>query len=835
MEIRIALAGNPNCGKTTLFNALTGSNQFVGNWPGVTVEKKEGKLKKHDGVIITDLPGIYSLSPYTPEEVVARNYLIGERPQAILNIIDGTNLERNLYLTTQLTELGIPVVVAINMMDVVKKNGDKINTAELSRQLGCKVVEISALKGNGVMEAAEAAIDAAKNGKTVPQHTFSGSVEHAIAHIEEAAVHGLPEEQQRWYAIKIFERDDKVLEGLHPDAAVLAHIENDIKAVEEEMDDDAESVITNERYVYIGSVIKACYRKKDAGKLTTSDKIDKIVTNRFLGLPIFAAIMFLVYYISMVTVGSMATDWANDGLFGDGWHLFGIGSSATAEAEKEYGDADAIIEGFVAAAEEKGADVEKVTAALDQESESYDYAAAVSELKALQSSVDVTGFTYTLEDEETLETTDKTGTLADFEDAVHAYEKYAGGVDPANYGVWVPGIPVLVGDGLEAIGAADWLAGLINDGIVAGVGAVLGFVPQMIVLFLLLAFLEACGYMARIAFVLDRVFRKFGLSGKSFIPMLIGTGCGVPGIMASRTIENERDRRMTIMTTTFIPCGAKVPFIAMIAGAIFGGSAWVATSAYFIGMAAIIVSGIMLKKTRMFAGDPAPFVMELPAYHLPTVGNVLRSMWERGWSFIKKAGTIILLSTILVWFTTYFGWADGSFGMLTEDQIDGSILAEIGGAIAWIFAPLGWGNWQAAVASITGLVAKENIVGTLGILYGGDGTVYQNIAVAFTNITAYSFLVFNLLCAPCFAAIGAIKREMNSRKWTWFAIAYQCGFAYAIALMINQFGNLFTGNVGGVSGVIGVICAAALLVGMIYMLVRPYKEATKLTTKVKVK
>ncbi len=836
MEIRIALAGNPNCGKTTLFNALTGSNQFVGNWPGVTVEKKEGKLKKHDGVIITDLPGIYSLSPYTLEEVVARNYLIGERPQAILNIIDGTNLERNLYLTTQLTELGIPVVVAINMMDVVKKNGDKINTAELSRQLGCKVVEISALKGNGVMEAAEAAIDAAKNGKTVPQHTFSGSVEHAIAHIEEAAVHGLPEEQQRWYAIKIFERDDKVLEGLHLDAAVLAHIENDIKAVEEEMDDDAESVITNERYVYIGSVIKACYRKKDAGKLTTSDKIDKIVTNRFLGLPIFAAIMFLVYYISMVTVGSMATDWANDGLFGDGWHLFGIGSSATADAEEEYGDADAIIEGFIAAAEKKGADVEKVNAALDQESESYDYAAAVSELKALQSSVDVTGFTYTLEDEETLETTDKTGTLADFEDAVNAYEKYEGGVDPANYGVWVPGIPVLVGDGLEAIGAADWLAGLINDGIVAGVGAVLGFVPQMLVLFLLLAFLEACGYMARIAFVLDRVFRKFGLSGKSFIPMLIGTGCGVPGIMASRTIENERDRRMTIMTTTFIPCGAKVPFIAMIAGAIFGGSAWVATSAYFIGMAAIIVSGIMLKKTRMFAGDPAPFVMELPAYHLPTVGNVLRSMWERGWSFIKKAGTIILLSTILVWFTTYFGWADGSFGMLTEDQIDGSILAKIGGAIAWIFAPLGWGNWQAAVASITGLVAKENIVGTLGILYGGgDGTVYQNIAAAFTGITAYSFLVFNLLCAPCFAAIGAIKREMNSRKWTWFAVAYQCGFAYAIALMVNQFGNLFTGNVGGVGGVIGVICAAALLVGMIYMLVRPYKEATKLTTKVKVK
>ncbi len=832
MNLRIALAGNPNCGKTTLFNALTGSNQFVGNWPGVTVEKKEGKLKKHDGVVITDLPGIYSLSPYTLEEVVARNYLIGERPDAILNIIDGTNLERNLYLTTQLTELGIPVVIAINMMDVVKKNGDKINTEELSRQLGCKIVEISALKGTGITEAAEAAIDAAKNGKTVPMHTFAGPVEHALAHIEEAAVHSMPEEQQRWYAIKIFERDDKVLSQLNLSPEVSAHIENDIKDVEKEMDDDSESIITNERYIYIAEVIKSCYKKKNKGEMTTSDKIDRVVTNRWLGLPIFAVVMFLVYYISMVTVGSAATDWANDGLFGDGWHLFGIGSSATADAEEEYGDTDAIIDGFISAAQESGIDTSAASDALDTESDEYDAAVAVKEIKAVESQVTFSNFVYTVEDEETLETTDETGTMSDLDNAVSMYEKYEGGVDPANYGVWVPGIPVLVGDGLDAANSPDWLSGLINDGIVAGVGAVLGFVPQMLVLFLLLAFLEACGYMSRIAFVLDRIFRKFGLSGKSFIPMLIGTGCGIPGIMASRTIENERDRRMTIMTTTFIPCGAKVPFIAMIAGAIFGGSAWVATSAYFIGMAAIIVSGIMLKKTKMFSGEPAPFVMELPAYHWPTLGNVLRSMWERGWSFIKKAGTIILLSTILVWFTTYFGWADGSFTMLSEDQIGNSILAKIGGAIAWIFAPLGWGNWQAVVASITGLVAKENIVGTLGILYGGgDGTVYSNIAAAFTGITAYSFLVFNLLCAPCFAAIGAIKREMNSRKWTWFAIGYQCGFAYLIALMINQFGKLFTGNVN----VVGLIFAIAALAFMVYMLVRPYKEATKLTEKVKVK
>ena len=797
MEMRIALAGNPNSGKTTLFNALTGSNQFVGNWPGVTVEKKEGKLKKHADVTITDLPGIYSLSPYTLEEVVARNYLVGERPDAILNIIDGTNLERNLYLTTQLTELGIPVVVAINMMDIVRKNGDKINVQELSKALGCKVVEISALKGDGIMEAAEAAMEAAKNGKTLPMHTFSGPVEHAIAHIEEAAVHHMPEEQQRWYAIKIFERDDKVLGKLKLDASVAAHMEADIKAAEEELDDDAESIITNERYIYIGEVIKRCYKKHSAGKLSTSDKIDKIVTNRWLGLPIFAAVMFLVYWVAMVGVGAPATDWANDGVFGDGWHLLGIGSAAYNEAAEEYGAAALIVDGYDAYVEENG-------------------------------SAPTGDFDYEVEDEETLEISEETASLEDYQAALATVERYGEEPDPGDYGVWVPGIPVLIGNLLEKANAAEWLSGLILDGIVAGVGAVLGFVPQMLVLFLMLAFLEACGYMARIAFVLDRVFRKFGLSGKSFIPMLIGTGCGVPGIMASRTIENERDRRMTIMTTTFIPCGAKVPFISMIAGALFGGSAWVATSAYFIGMAAIILSGMMLKKTRPFAGEPAPFVMELPAYHLPTVGNVLRSMWERGWSFIKKAGTIILLSTIFVWFTTYFGFADGSFRMLGEEEINHSILASIGGVLAWVFKPLGWGNWQAAVASITGLVAKENIVGTMGILYGGgDGTVYQNLAQAFTGVTGYSFLVFNLLCAPCFAAIGAIKREMNNARWTWFAIGYQCGFAYCVALMINQFGNAFTGNLN----ILGLIVALALLVGMIYMLFKPYQEATRLTSK----
>ena len=826
MEIKIALAGNPNCGKTTLFNALTGSNQFVGNWPGVTVEKKEGKLKKHKDVTIMDLPGIYSLSPYTLEEVVARNYLVGERPDAILNLIDGTNLERNLYLTTQLTELGIPVVVAINMIDLVKKNGDSINIDELSRQLGCKVMEISALKGTGIMEAAEAAIKAAGSTKTIPMHSFNGVVEHAIAHIEEAAVHDMPEEQQRWYAIKIFERDDKVLAKLDIPQNVIDHIEKDIQAAEKELDDDAESIITNERYIYIASIIKSCYKKKNKGKLTTSDKIDKVVTNRWLGLPIFAVIMFLVYYISMQTVGTAATDWANDGLFGDGWHLFGIGSSQAAEAEETYGDSDAIIEAFNA---QYGND--DIAEAVDLESENYSEDAAKAALAEL---VNLTpsdaSVTYSVQDEETLEITETPNTKkSDLEKAVSNYlntdykEGY-GAPDAATYGIWVPGIPVLIGNGLDAINCADWLNGLILDGIVAGVGAVLGFVPQMLVLFILLAFLESCGYMARIAFVLDRIFRKFGLSGKSFIPMLVGTGCGVPGIMASRTIENERDRRMTIMTTTFIPCGAKQPFIAMIAGAIFGGSPWIATSAYFIGMAAIVVSGIMLKKTKMFSGDPAPFVMELPAYHLPTVSNLLRSMWERGWSFIKKAGTIILLSTILVWFTTYFGFVDGTFRMLGDDEIGNSILAAIGNGLAWIFAPLGWGNWQATVASITGLVAKENIVGTMGILYPGGWT---EIGAAFTGLSGFSFLLFNLLCAPCFAAMGAIKREMNNIKWFWFAIGYQCVFAYVIAFMVFQFGSIFAGGLN----VIGLIFAVAVFAFMIYMLVRPYKEATTLKVK----
>ena len=822
-QIKIALAGNPNCGKTTLFNALTGSNQFVGNWPGVTVEKKEGKLKKHDDVIIMDLPGIYSLSPYTLEEVVARNYLITERPDAILNIIDGTNLERNLYLTTQLTELGIPVVIAINMMDVVRKNGDQINVAELSRELGCEIVEISALKGDGVMQAAEAAVKAAKSGKTIPMHTFSGPVEHAIAHIEEAAVHNMPEEQQRWYAIKIFERDDKVLEKLTIPAETMQHIESDIKAAEAELDDDAESIITNERYVYIAQIIKGCYKKKNHGQLSASDKIDKIVTNRWLGLPIFAVVMFLVYWVAMVGVGAPATDWANDGLFGDGWHLFGIGTAEYTEVADNYTAAMDAVSGYYE---------------LDTEAENFDADAALADMKAVQPDAD--SATIEVEDEETLARNEmtvyydaipkdadkKTTVPMTYVDAVSYLEENGfDEPDPADYGVWVPGIPVLIGNGLEAAGTADWLSGLILDGIVAGVGAVLGFVPQMLVLFLMLAFLEACGYMARIAFVLDRIFRKFGLSGKSFIPMLIGTGCGIPGVMASRTIENERDRRMTIMTTTFIPCGAKVPFISMVAGAIFGGAAWVATSAYFVGMAAIIISGIMLKKTKMCAGDPAPFVMELPAYHWPTVGNVLRSMWERGWSFIKKAGTIILLSTIVIWFTTYFGWVDGTFQMLSEEQIDASILAKIGNAIAWIFAPLGWGTWQAAVASITGLVAKENIVGTMGILYP-DG--WTEIGAAFTQISGYSFLVFNLLCAPCFAAIGAIKREMNNAKWTWFAIGYQCGFAYVVALMINQFGNAFTGSLN----VLGLIAAVAALALIVYMLFKPYKEATKLSAKV---
>ena len=835
MDLRIALAGNPNSGKTTLFNALTGSNQFVGNWPGVTVEKKEGKLKKHDGVTITDLPGIYSLSPYTLEEVVARNYLIGERQDAILNIVDGTNLERNLYLTTKLTELGIPVVVAINMMDVVRKNGDKINIEELSRELGVKIVEISALKGDGIMQAADAAIDAAKNTKTLPMNIFTGVVEHTLAHIEEAAVHNMPQEQQRWYAIKIFERDDKVLAQLNLSDDIKKHIEEDIKAAEKELDDDSESIITNERYVFIASLIKNCYKKKQAGKFSKSDKIDRVVTNRWLGLPIFALIMFLVYWIAMGPFGSMLTDWANDGVFGDGWHLFGIGSSKYEDAAGEYTDAMNALKAF-------GFDI-------DTEAKDFDAEKVLAEIKAFKPESDNATATVQVEDEETLATSDMTVYYSEIpKDKVDDEEtiqmSYLDAVkyftesnaefaepDPADYGVWVTGIPVLVGNGLEAANAPEWLSGLINDGIVAGVGAVLGFVPQMLILFLLLAFLEACGYMARIAFVLDRIFRKFGLSGKSFIPMLIGTGCGVPGIMASRTIENERDRRMTIMTTTFIPCGAKVPFISMIAGAIFGGSAWVATSAYFIGMAAIVISGIMLKKTKMFAGDPAPFVMELPAYHLPTVGNLLRSMWERGWSFIKKAGTIILLSTIFVWFTSRFGWGAEGFGMLPEDELQNSILAYIGRGICWIFAPLGWGEWQATVASVTGLVAKENIVGTMGVLYGASGNVYATLAATFSGIAGYSFLVFNLLCAPCFAAIGAIKREMNSPKWTWFAIGYQCLFAYAVSLMIYQFGSIFTGSIN----VIGLIAAVLVLAFIVYMLFfKKYHEATTLNKKVKV-
>lgn len=820
MNLRIALAGNPNCGKTTLFNALTGSNQFVGNWPGVTVEKKDGKLKKHEDVTITDLPGIYSLSPYTLEEVIARNYLIGERPDVILNIVDGTNLERNLYLTTQLTELGIPVVIAINMIDIVRKNGDKINISELSRELGCNIVEISALKGTGITEAAEAAIAAAKSGRTASMHAFSCAVERAIAYIKEAVLHDMPEAWKRWYAVKIFERDTKVTDALKLSEDAVSNIEKHIKAVEDELDDDAESIITNERYEYISQLMKNCCKKKNAGELSVSDKIDRVVTNRYLGLPIFAAVMFLVYYISMITIGTSATDWANDGLFGDGWHLLGTGTAEYEKAAEEYGGAEDIINAYIVFASENDIDTEEVEGALDTMAGDFEPTAAGAALESFAENAEVRAIDtvkYTVVDEETMAYEELTASYDDLLNAINIFADYDyAEPDCADYGIWVPGIPVLLENVLTAVNCADWLKGLILDGIVAGVGAVLGFVPQLLVLFLLLAFLESCGYMARIAFVLDRVFRKFGLSGKSFIPILIGTGCGVPGVMASRTIENDRDRKMTIITTTFIPCGAKVPFIAMISGAIFKGSAWVSVSAYFIGLAAIIVSGIILKKTKMFAGDPAPFVMELPSYHLPTFGNILRSMWERGRSFIKKAGTIIMLSTIIVWFTTFFGFRDGKFMMLGEEQIDSSILAAIGNGIAWIFTPLGWGSWQAAVASVTGLVAKENIVGTMGILYGGTGTVYGNLAAAFTPVSGLSFLVFNLLCAPCFAAIGAIKREMNNAWWTWFAIGYQCGFAYVIAFMINQFGALFTGG----ASVIGMMLASAVLVFLLYMLFR---------------
>ena len=713
MSVKIALAGNPNCGKTTLFNALTGSNQFVGNWPGVTVEKKEGKLKGHKDVTIMDLPGIYSLSPYTLEEVVARNYLIAERPDAILNIIDGTNLERNLYLSTQLMELGLPVIMAVNMMDIVEKNGDKIHIDKLSKALGCEVVKISALKGTGIKEAAEKAVKVAQNKKiSTPVHEFQSDVEAVITEVENRLGNSVPEEQKRFFAIKLLERDDKIKAQMTSAPDVSA----EISELENKMDDDTESIITNERYVYISSIIKSCYTKNKTGeKLTISDKIDRVVTNRFLALPIFAVVMYIVYYVSITTVGGFLTDWTNDVLFGE------IIPSA--------------IESF-----------------------------------------------------------------------------------------------------LTAVHCADWLQGLILDGIVAGVGAVLGFVPQMLVLFIFLAFLESCGYMARVAFIMDRIFRKFGLSGKSFIPMLIGTGCGVPGIMASRTIENERDRRMTIMTTPFIPCGAKLPIIALIAGALFDGASWVAPSAYFVGVAAIIISGIILKKTKMFAGDPAPFVMELPAYHWPTVSNVLRSMWERGWSFIKKAGTIILLSTIVLWFLMSFGWIDGSFTMLEAEQLDASILSKIGSAIAWIFAPLGWGNWRMAVAAVSGLIAKENVVGTFGMLYGfaevaEDGTeIWGQLASSMTQLAAYSYLVFNLLCAPCFAAMGAIKREMNNTKWFWFAIGYQCIFAYVVSLCIYQIGMLVTGGGFGIFTVVAIL----LIIGMIYLLCRPYKESTTLTENVKV-
>lgn len=796
MEIKIALAGNPNCGKTTLFNALTGSNQFVGNWPGVTVEKKEGKLKKHNDVVITDLPGIYSLSPYTLEEVVARNYLIDERPDAILNIIDGTNLERNLYLTTQLTELGIPVVVAVNMMDVVKKNGDKIRVDELARQLGCRVMEISALKGTGVMDAAQAAIDAAKGAATVPQHSFSGVVEHALAHIEEAAVHNMPAEQQRWYAIKIFERDEKVLEKLHLSKAVLDHIEEDIRAAEEELDDDAESIITNERYIYISSIIKGAYKKAGAGKLSTSDKIDKIVTNRFLALPIFVVVMFLVYYISWTTVGTILTDWTNDGAFGDGWHLTGQSDydDAMNDFASEYIWTDDVVDTVDAAVAADVVGAGEVQAAIDEG----DYAAFDEAYGSYGDSLAEEGY----------DISEPVDTALEMEN-VPATE---------DYGIYVPGIPVLVERGLDAINCADWLKSLVLDGIVGGVGAVLGFVPQMLVLFILLAFLEGCGYMARVAFIMDRIFRRFGLSGKSFIPMLIGTGCGVPGVMASRTIENDRDRKMTVMTTTFIPCGAKMPIVALIATALFHGEWWVAPSAYFVGVAAIVISGIMLKKTKMFAGDPAPFVMELPAYHWPTVGNVLRSMWERASSFIKKAGTVILLATIFIWATSHFGMLEsGGFGFDTEMELESSILGMIGNAVKWIFSPLGFGNIKATIATVMGLVAKEEVVGVFGVLD------FEGL----TPIAGYSFLVFNLLCAPCFAAIGAIRREMNNAKWTMFAIGYQCVFAYAVSLMVYQFGMLFMGQ----ANIIGVIAAVIVLAFIIFMLVRPYKESTTLTVR----
>ncbi|CCZ04011.1 ferrous iron transport protein B [Eubacterium sp. CAG:603] len=790
MSIKIALAGNPNCGKTTLFNALTGSNQFVGNWPGVTVEKKEGKLKNHKDVVITDLPGIYSLSPYTLEEVVARNYLINEKPDAIINIVDGTNIERNLYLSTQIMELGIPVIMAVNMMDVLEKTGDTINTDKLSQKLGCEVVEISALKGTGIQKAAEKAVALASGKKRVtPVHSFDKDVEAVITKVEEKLANVVTEEQKRFFAIKLLEKDDKIQTLLD----IVPEVDDEIKELEDKFDDDTESIITNERYVYISSIIGDCLKKAKKKTLTTSDKIDRIVTNRWLALPIFAAIMFLVYYIAVSTVGTFVTDWTNDGLFGDGWHLFGNGSSAYEKAANDYAVeniwTDDVVETVKAADEAGVIGADNILGAIKDD----DYATFEEEYGTYGESLTEAGYDIS-------ETVDEA-----MEDAP----------DTADYGIWVPGIPVLVEKGLDAVHCAGWLKGLILDGIVAGVGAVLGFVPQMLVLFILLAFLEACGYMARVAFIMDRIFRKFGLSGKSFIPMLIGSGCGVPGVMASRTIENDRDRKMTIMTTTFIPCGAKLPIIALIATALFQGAWWVAPSAYFVGIAAIICSGIILKKTKMFAGDPAPFVMELPAYHMPTVGNVLRSMWERGWSFIKKAGTIILLSSIIIWAGSSFGFEGGKFGFNPDIALESSILGKIGNAVSFIFAPLGFNNIKATIATIMGLVAKEEVVGVFGVLD------FENM----TKIAAYSFLVFNLLCAPCFAAMGAIKREMNNTKWFWFAIGYQTLLAYVVSLCIYQIGALI---IGEISFGIATVVAILLIIGFLYLLFRPYKESKTL-------
>ena len=802
MSIKIALAGNPNCGKTTLFNALTGSNQYVGNWPGVTVEKKEGKLKSNKDVVIMDLPGIYSLSPYTLEEVVARNYLITERPDAILNIIDGTNLERNLYLTTQLTELGIPVVIAINMLDVLEKKGDVINTQELSKKTGCPVYEISALKGKGIQEAADAVVKfAKKNKKFEVAHVFAKNVEDILENIAAKLPKDIPEEQKRFYAIKLFERDSKILETRED----FPDIESIIADAENEFDDDSESIITNERYTYISSIIKGCYKKKSKEKLSTSDKIDRIVTNRWLALPIFAIIMIIVYYVSVTSVGTLVTDFTNDQLFGeDGWYLFGIGRSDYEAANDKFVEENIFNHKTEIEAElQKAVDEhvkgsEEILAAVQDE----DFGAFEEAMESYSAALEEAGISI---------------------DDYYNDDIMENAPDKADYGVYIPGITTLVSNGLEAINCVDWLSALIVDGIVGGVGAVLGFVPQMLVLFIFLAFLEYCGYMARIAFIMDRIFRKFGLSGKSFIPILIGTGCGVPGIMASRTIENDRDRKMTIMTTTFIPCGAKLPIIAMIATALFDGAWWVAPSAYFLGIVAIIISGIILKKTKMFAGDPAPFVMELPAYHLPTVGSILRSMWERGWSFIKRAGTVILLASIIIWAGSSFGMVDGSFGFSTEMELNDSVLGMIGNAICWIFAPLGFGEATATIATIMGLVAKEEVVGVFGVLdFEGLGA-----------LAGYAFLAFNLLCAPCFAAIGAIKREMNSSKWTWFAIGYQCTFAYATALVIYQLGMLFSGHFD-VFTIIGSIVAFAIIAFVIYLLVRPYKESTKFTQKVKI-